>query len=379
VVAVCRLLAVASAALLVVAPFAGAGDPRRTDRPSSRAGAGPPAWAVAEAGRLSVRQQVGELVIAAFDGSRAPDSILSALRRDALSGVVLFGGNVVSPAQLRELTGSLQDAAGGDALIAVDQEGGLVRRIPFAAPRPSQRDQGSVQRVRWWAGKAGENLRSVGVNVNFAPVADVPSSPSSDIRGRAFAGGPVAVASRVVAAIEGYRARRVAATAKHFPGLGEAPRNTDDVAAVIRRTASQLRGVDLVPFRSAIAARVPLIMASHATYPALDARRIASQSRRLISGLLRSKMHYEGAVITDALEARAVLQRSSVTVAAERSLNAGCDLLLLTRASSWKPVVRHLMARAARSRVFGIRVRQAAARVLVLTRMLGRGLPEERR
>jgi beta-N-acetylhexosaminidase len=300
------------------------------------------------------------------------------LRRHELSGVVLFGGNVASPTQLRRLTGSLQDAAGGDALVAVDQEGGLVRRIPFAAPRPSQPDQGSVDRVRRVAGRAGEDLRSLGVNVNFAPVADVQSTPGPDILGRAFAGGPVAVASRVVAAIEGYRSSRVAATAKHFPGLGGAPRNTDDASVEIRRSASQLRGADLVPFRSAIAARVPLIMASHATYPALDPRRIASQSRRLISGLLRTEMRYEGAVITDALEARGVLQRSSVTIAAERSLTAGCDLLLLTRASSWKPVVRYLTARAARSSVVGIRVRQAVARVLVLKRSLGLPLPEPR-
>jgi beta-N-acetylhexosaminidase len=134
--------------------------------------------------------------------------------------VILVAANVASPAQLRRLTGSLQAAAGGGALISVDQEGGLVRRIPFAGPRPGQPDQRSVARVRRLAGAAAEGLRSLGVNVNFAPVADVASSPGSDIYRRAFAGGPAAVANRVVAAIEGYRAGRVAATAKHFPGLG---------------------------------------------------------------------------------------------------------------------------------------------------------------
>ena len=291
----------------------------------------------------------------------------------------MFGGNVASPSQLRGLTGSLQDAAGGGALISVDQEGGLVRRIPFAGPRHGQPDQGSVARVRRLAGEAGEGLRSLGVNVNFAPVADVPSRPGADMFRRAFAGGPGAVASRVVAAIDGYRAGRVAATAKHFPGLGAAPRNTDEASVVIRRSASQLRRADLVPFRSAIAARVPLIMVSHATYPSLDARRIASQSRPVISGLLRSEMRFEGAVITDALEANAVLRRWSVTNAAERSLAAGCDLLLLTRPSSRRPVVRHLAARAAVSRAVGIRVRQAVARVFVLKRALGLQLPGRRR
>jgi beta-N-acetylhexosaminidase len=293
--------------------------------------------------------------------------------------VILFGENVASPGQLRALTGSLQNAAGGAALITVDQEGGLVRRIPFAAPRQGQPDHGSVARVRRLAGEAARDLRSLGVNVNFAPVADVPSSPGAEILPRAFVGGPTAVAKRVAAAIDGYRAGGVAATAKHFPGLGAAQRNTDGASVLIRRTAAQLRGTDLVPFRSAVAARARLIMASHATYPALDASRIASQSRGVISDLLRREMRYEGAVITDALEAIAVLGRSPLTTAAERSLIAGCDLLLLTRPSSRAPVVRHLRARAARSRAIGIRVRQAVARVLVLKRSLGLRLPEPRR
>ena len=314
-----------------------------------------------------------------FEGPRAPDAIRSALRGGALSGVILFGGNVASPAQLRSLTAALQDAADGAALISVDQEGGLVRRIPFAAPRQGQPDQGSVARVRRLAGEAARDLRDLGVNVNFAPVADVPQSSGSDIHPRAFAGTPAAVANRVAAAIDGYRAGRVAATAKHFPGLGAAPRNTDDASVVIRRGTAQLRRADLVPFRSAVAARVPLIMVSHAIYPALDSRRIASQSRRVIGGLLREEMHFDGAVITDALEATAVLRRSSVASAAERSLNAGCDLLLLARPPSRGTVVRHLTARATTSRALRSRVRQAVARVLVLKRALGLPLPEPRR
>jgi beta-N-acetylhexosaminidase len=361
-------LAAASVAVLAAAPFA-VGDPGRADRPPEQAAPGPAAWAVAAAGRLSVRQQVGQLVVAAFAGSRAPGSVLSALRRGELSGVILFGGNVASPGQLRGLTGSMQDAASGGALISVDQEGGLVRRIPFAGPRQGQPDQGSVARVRRLAGAAAAD----------APVADVPSGPCSDIFGRSFAGEPVAVGNRVAAAIDGYRAGRVAATAKHFPGLGGAPRNTDDTSVVIRRSVAQLRRADLAPFRAAVAARVPLIMVSHATYPSLDPRRIASQSRRVTGGLLRGELRYGGAVVTDALEANAVLQQSLVTRAAERSLTAGCDLLLLTHPSSRRTVVRHLAARAEASRAVGMRVRQAVARVLVLKRELGLRLPEWRR
>jgi beta-N-acetylhexosaminidase len=318
-------------------------------------------------------------VVGAFDGLQAPRSIRSALRTGELSGVILFAGNVASPKQLRDLTRSLHQAADRGALVAVEQEGGLVRRIPFAAPRQGQPYHGSVARVRRVARQAATDLRSFGVNVNLAPVADAPVSPSADIVGRAFRGTADEVAKRVAAAVEGYRAGGVAATAKHFPGLGAAPRNTDDASVVIRRSAAQLRRADLVPFRSAVAARVPLIMVSHATYPALDGRRIASQSEPILDDLLRTRMRYEGAIITDALEASAVLQRSSIAVAAERSLAAGCDLLLLTNPTSHGTVVRDLIARARTSRAVRLRMRQAVARVLVLKRALGLNLPEARR
>jgi beta-N-acetylhexosaminidase len=349
------------------------------DTTVSQAPTRPAAWALEAAGRLAVREQVGQLVVGAFEGVRAPSSVNSALRRDRLSGVILFGPNVASSTQLRRLTRSLQDAAGGSALISVDQEGGIVRRIPFAAPREGQPAQGSATRVRRIARQAANDLRSLGINVNFAPVADVPTGEGSDIRPRAFAGGPTAIADRVAAAIQGYRAGGVAATAKHFPGLGGARRKTDDASVVIRRTAMQLRRSDLLPFRSAVKTQVPLIMVAHASYPALDPERIASQSRSVITGLLRKEMHFDGAVITDALEASAVLRRSSTAAAAERSLLAGADLLLLTRPSSWGTVSRHLVARAATSRRVEIRVQQATARVLVLKRALGLPVPETAR
>lgn len=372
-------LSLAGAGLVSAFALAGAIDAPLRDPEATPASTPPAAWAAEAAGRLSVQEQVGQLIVGAFDGVRTPSSLTSALRSGRLSGVILFGANVASSTQLRRLTHSVQDAAGGSALVSVDQEGGIVRRIPFAAPREGQPAQGSVPRVRRIAGQAAKDLRSLGINVNLAPVADVPSSPGADIRPRAFAGGAAAIADKVAAAVRGYRAGRVAATAKHFPGLGAAARNTDDASVVIRRSAAQLRRTDLLPFRSAVAARAPLIMVSHASYPALDRRRIASQSGRVVTDLLRKEMGFDGAVITDALEASAVLARSSVTGAAQRSLMAGCDLLLVTRPSSPGKVIRRLVERATTSRRIRVRVQQAATRVLALKRTLGLPQSQPRR
>src|SRR5215218_6616148 len=157
-----------------------------------------------------------------------------------------------------------------------------------------------------------------------------------------FRGSPSTVGKKVAAATRGYYRARVAATAKHFPGLGAASRNTDDARVVIPRSTRRLQRIDLVPFRSAIAADVPLVMVSHALYPALDRRRLASQSQKIVTRLLRTRLSYDGAVVTDALEARAVRRSQSVAAAAERSLLAGCDLLLITRPASFRPVFRRL-------------------------------------
>jgi hypothetical protein len=131
------------------------------------------------------------------------------------------------------------------------------------------------------------------MNVNFAPVADVPSGPGAALYRRSFRGSPSTIGKKVAAATRGYRRARVAATAKHFPGLGGASRNTDDARVVVPRSARRLQRIDLVPFRSAIAADVPLVMVSHALYPARDRRRVASQSRTIVTGLLRTRLGQE--------------------------------------------------------------------------------------
>ena len=166
----------------------------------------------------------------------------------------------------------------------------------------------------------------------------------------------------------------MAATAKHFPGIGGARLNTDDHRVSIPASRKRLER-HLRPFRSAIAVGVPLVMASHALFPAYDRRRIASQSRALLTGLLRGRLGYDGVVITDSIEAQAVVRGSSVAVAAERSIAAGADLVLATGSASWKLIYPRLLRRARRSPAFRRRVEESAARVLRLKRRLGLRVP----
>ena len=364
------LLAAAGVALIVgIAIGAGAGSDDST--PVKPAATTPKQRAERTAKRLPLRAAVGQVLVSSFDGTSVPDYIRRRLRGGQTAGVILFGQNAATPAGFRAIGRAVQRASRRGALVAVDQEGGEIRILPFAPPAAAQPLQGSPAAVRRQARAAGRALRAAGVNVNLAPVADVAVGPTAAMAGRTFPGDAEAVSARVRASVLGLRDEGVAATAKHFPGLGGAVVNTDDGSATVDLLDGELERRDLPPFRAAIAADVPLVMLSHALYPATDRRQIASQSRAIATGLLRDELHFEGVAVTDSIEAQAVLDRSGVAIAAERSLSAGADLILMTGSGSWNQVYPRLLARVRRDPAFQARVREAAARVLALKRSLG--------
>ena len=364
-----RLAALATAAVLslIAGVGVGAGDEDGADGARGASGAGRETRepeqqaALRQVERLTLRQRVGQVTVSSFPGTAAPDYIRRRLRARETAGVILFGANGGDRAQWRRLTGSLQRAAGGRALVMVDQEGGDIRSVAHVGPPSGQPFQGPPRSVRRLGQAAGVGLRAVGINVNLAPVADVPRA-GSVMATRSFAGNERGIAARTRASIRGLRDAGVAATVKHFPGLGGATVNTDDGPATVRVPLAR----DLVPFRAALDEGVPLVMLSHASYPDLDASRIASQSRPLVTGLLRERLGFDGVIVTDSLEAAAVLARSGVAVAAERSIRAGADLILMTGSASWNDVFPHLLAEARRDPAFRARIRASATRVLAL-------------
>jgi beta-N-acetylhexosaminidase len=325
------------------------------------------AGSAAPVDELSLRQQVGQLIVLRFAGTTPPGYVREALRERRAAGVILFRDNVADPAQLRGLTRALR-RAGGRPIVAVDQEGGEIRIVPWAPPPTSAPQQAAAGSVRADAAAAGAALRELGITASLAPVGDVPSVDGAALGGRAFSSDPEAASEAMTAAVEGWRAGGVAATAKHFPGLGGATVNTDDGPATIDRSRAELEATDLPPFAAAIDAGVPLVMVGHARYPALDPDRIASQSQPIIERLLRERMGYRGVVVTDSMEARASLATGAITTVSERAVRAGADLLLLTGRGSYTPVYEHLLALAGRSPAFRARVRESAARLLALKR-----------
>lgn len=301
----------------------------------------------------SIEQLVGRRVVVAMRGMVPSADLLRRVRDGEVGGVILFGSNVERPGQVRTVTAALHEAAraGGrpPLLVMVDQEGGAIRRFRWAPPAASAAALGkrSVPSVRAAGRQAGRSLRALGVDVNLAPVADVPAVSASFIarQERAFGSDPARAASRAVAFARGLGDAGVLAVAKHFPGLGRVVRNTDlhPVTVVAPRPALD-RG--LVPFRRLIAADVPLVMLSNAGYAALDWEPAAWSAA--VQTLLRDDLGFAGATITDALDLMARYRGETVGQVALRSAAAGVDLLLLVGSEQSSAAVYDTLVAAAR-------------------------------
>jgi len=320
---------------------------------------------------LPLSEQVGKLVVLRFAGTSAPGYVRRVLSQGRAAGAILFRDNLTDPEQAKRLATGLQDTDDRRPLVMIDQEGGDIRIFPWAPPAASQARQFAAGTVGTDAEAAAKALRASGVDVTLAPVGDVASVPGAAMAGRAFSTDFSDAAEATAESVKGWRAGRVAPTVKHFPGLGGATTNTDFGSATIERSAQQIRDEDLVPFKAAIAAGVPLVMAGHALYPALDSERIASQSQPIIDGLLRDELGFEGVVITDSTEAKAVQEITpGVQEAALRNIRAGVDIVLTTGRGSYIQVYRALLAEAKRDPEFRARVRQSAQRVVALQQSL---------
>jgi beta-N-acetylhexosaminidase len=340
--------------------------------------------------RLSVDQLAGQRIIYAYAGLEPPPALLAAIRAGEAAGVIFFAPNISSTTQIQAVIAELQRAGAASPvhaplLMLTDQEGGEVRRLP-GAPRLSEKRIGASADAVALAGKAGagagQNLAGAGVNVNLAPVLDVFRRPGNfiDEFQRAYSSSPTTVARLGGAFIAAQQRTAVAATAKHFPGLGGAAQsqNTDLGPVTLDVSLGHLRTIDEAPYRSALAAGVKLVMTSWAVYPALDPRLPAGLSPTVIAGELRRRLGFRGVTITDGIAAGALTRFGSVGQRGVLAARAGADLLLCaaTNVNDNTPAegisVRRAVAVALRSRRLSrAAAQQAAARVLTLRSQAG--------
>jgi beta-N-acetylhexosaminidase len=326
-------------------PSGGRSSPVRqpTADDSSAAGSQPAAAGPAALPSLTPAQKAGQRVIYSYTGLEPPATLLSAIRRGEVGGVIFFGGNISSRAQIAGVIKQLDQANASASnplhavplLLMTDQEGGLVRRLP-GRPGRSEKQIGEAAHpaaaAKAAGAGAGQNLVGVGMNVNLAPVLDIyrAAGDFDDQFGRSYSMNPQVASALGADFIEAQQATGVAATAKHFPGLGAAASSQDTDARPVTLDLSlhALRTIDEYPYQAAIAAGVKLVMVSWAVYPALARSTPAGLSSAVVNGELRDRLGFRGVTITDALEAGALEAFGTTGHRATLAARAGMDLIL---------------------------------------------------
>ena len=330
-------------------------------------------------------------------------------------GILLFSGNILDTAQTVRLIRDCQTAARSSApgiplLICADQEGGMVNRVSFGTSGPGNMAlaaAGDTALTEECAGLLGQELAALGFNLDFAPVSDVNSNPSNPVIGvRAFSDDPELCAAHVTAFLRGLENSGVTGVLKHFPGHGNVGEDSHTRLPRSELSLEELEECDLIPFRAGIAAGADMIMTAHIQYPNIETERYVSRlygteislpatlSRRIVTGLLREELGYDGLVITDALGMDAIADHFDPTDAAVLAINAGVDLLLcpvelyqdasVNTFPAMDAYLRKLLARAEAGDIPEERLDESVSRILrlkykkgIMTGMLSLSLKEQ--
>ncbi|MFD2333700.1 beta-N-acetylhexosaminidase [Cohnella sp. GCM10020058] len=285
---------------------------------------------------LDLKSKVGQLFMCGFHGDVPADGIRRLIEEYGVGGVIYFRRNLKDASQVERLTKSLQEMATVPLLVSIDQEGGMVVRLEDGVTvMPGAMAIGAAGNAEWAreaARHAGAELRAIGINMNFPPCLDVNNNPRNPVIGvRSYGEKPHQVAELGTASVRGYQESGMAAVAKHFPGHGDTAADSHHALPAVPHGRDRLDAVELVPFRAAIAAGVDAIMTAHVVFPAYEPDGVpATLSKRILTGLLRDQLGYDGVVVTDCLEMNAVSETIGVARGAVEAVRGGADLILVS-------------------------------------------------
>jgi beta-N-acetylhexosaminidase len=283
----------------------------------------------------SIRRDIGQLLIASLPGTAITAEMRSLAKEFSLGGMILFARNIEAPEQVAEMSRDVQRLAAELPLwVSVDQEGGRVARLkaPFTEwpPMAVLGRSGDVQLAGRFATALATELRAVGITLDYAPVLDIHTNPKNPIIGdRALAEDAEGVARLGAAIITALQENGVAACGKHFPGHGDTSVDSHLELPLVEHPPDRIRRVECVPFRAAIQADVAFIMTAHVLMPSFDEEKPATLSPRIVQALLRRELGFQGVILSDDLEMKAIAKTYTVPDAAMEAIAAGCDGLLV--------------------------------------------------
>ncbi len=290
---------------------------------------------------LSLEEKIGQLFVFGFDATEVDDHAIELIRKHKVGNVILFTRNVESPAQLFKLNQNLQKLAhettGIPLFITIDQEGGMVTRIhkgatffPGAMTLAASNNIDNALR----AGRhMGEELEALGINMNLAPVLDVNNNPKNPVIGvRSFSDDPGTVSDYGNAFIKGM-SERVLATAKHFPGHGDTHVDSHLALPKVDYPMDRLETIELRPFKDAINAGVGAIMSAHIDFPAITEDGLPTTlSKKCMTGLLRETLGFEGLIVTDGMQMKAIQDNYGTVEASLMAIEAGVNMVFICHA-----------------------------------------------
>ena len=336
---------------------------------------GLPGTAVEATATPTIAQLVGQKLMVRMEGTTPTADLLGRIRRGEVGGVILFGENITTATALRHLTATLHAAASAAGrprlLIAVDQEGGSIKRIPWAPPTlspPQMGGLGSATVAKSQGTATASALRGLGVDVDLAPVADVPASTASFMyrAGRTWSFSATRTAILSDAFATGLEIGGAAPTLKHFPGIGFATRNTDSSVVTITASRSAL-APGLLPYRKGISHHIPLIMLSNATYTAYDSHHAAGWTPAIVRTLLRTELGFSGVTITDSLDGTARARGVATRTLALAACRAGTDMILTSGSETSTRTVYAALVQAATAGTIPLSLLRASyARILAM-------------
>lgn len=286
--------------------------------------------------KMTMREMLGQKLIFGFHGTELSEEFIALIREYKIGNVILFLRNVTDAAQLRRLCAQIQELicreTGYPAFIAIDQEGGMVSRLPADAVNPpcamAVAATGDVKNAALSSEIIIRQLRGLGANFNMAPVLDVNNNPRNPVIGiRSFGDSPEAVAAFGAAAARPYEGSGILCCGKHFPGHGDTAVDSHLGIPRVDKTEEELEKLELIPFRHAVAQGIPAMMISHVMFPKIEPEEVpCTMSRRIVTGLLREKLGFEGLILTDCMEMLAIQDHFGTPEGSVAAIRAGVDL-----------------------------------------------------
>lgn len=288
----------------------------------------------------SLKEKIGQLFVFGFHGFEPSADMNELIEEFGIGGTIYFTRNVKDARQVHGMSVQLQakaaEAGKPPLLIAIDQEGGMVARlvdgVTLMPGNMALGATGSADAARQTAGVCGDELRKLGITLNYAPCIDVNNNPDNPvINVRSYSDSPELVSELGAAAVQGYQAARVAATVKHFPGHGDTSVDSHHALPVLTHDRQRLDAIELKPFRAAIEAGTDCIMTAHVVLPAMEPSGVpCTLSATVLTGLLRGELGYDGVVVTDCLEMSAIDEFYGPAHGAVKAIQAGADMVLIS-------------------------------------------------